>query len=83
MFRKFYVFCLCSPVEEGVESLVNVTVTSIKSTEPSINDFQDFVSDMQKTITSLRKQVSVCTSTHTLRDTHLCAFVALTTSQCL
>ncbi|TMS21463.1 Peroxidasin-like protein [Larimichthys crocea] len=46
-----------SPVEEGVESLVNVTVTSIKSTEPSINDFQDFVSDMQKTITSLRKQI--------------------------
>uniref|UniRef100_A0A8C2FJ85 Peroxidasin n=1 Tax=Cyprinus carpio TaxID=7962 RepID=A0A8C2FJ85_CYPCA len=27
------------------------------STEPSIKDFQDFVADMQKTITSLRKQI--------------------------
>lgn len=48
---------ICSPAEETIESLVNVTVASRKSTEPSINNFQDFVSEMQKTITSLRKQV--------------------------
>lgn len=50
---------LFSPAEEAAERLQNVTVMSRKSTEPSINDFQDFVTDMQKTITSLRKQVRV------------------------
>uniref|UniRef100_A0A669BZZ4 Peroxidasin n=1 Tax=Oreochromis niloticus TaxID=8128 RepID=A0A669BZZ4_ORENI len=44
-------------MEETPGSLGNVSATSRKSTEPSINDFQDFVSDMQKTITSLRKQI--------------------------
>uniref|UniRef100_A0A9J8AZI0 Peroxidasin n=1 Tax=Cyprinus carpio carpio TaxID=630221 RepID=A0A9J8AZI0_CYPCA len=34
----------------------HATFTS-SSTEPSIKDFQDFVADMQKTITSLRKQI--------------------------
>ncbi|CAB1335023.1 unnamed protein product, partial [Coregonus sp. 'balchen'] len=46
-----------SPAEGAPESLVNVTLTSQQSTEPSLNDFQDFVVDMQKTITSLRKQI--------------------------
>ncbi|KAM9708996.1 peroxidasin homolog isoform 2-T2 [Menidia menidia] len=46
-----------SSEEEPRGSVSNVTVTSRKSTEPSIHDFQDFVSDMQKTITSLRKQI--------------------------
>uniref|UniRef100_A0A9J8DFM0 Peroxidasin n=1 Tax=Cyprinus carpio carpio TaxID=630221 RepID=A0A9J8DFM0_CYPCA len=36
---------------------VNITVLPKSSTEPSIKDFQDFVADMQKTITSLRKQI--------------------------
>uniref|UniRef100_A0A9J8BV80 Peroxidasin n=1 Tax=Cyprinus carpio carpio TaxID=630221 RepID=A0A9J8BV80_CYPCA len=36
---------------------VNITVSPKSSTEPSIKDFQDFVADMQKTITSLRKQI--------------------------
>lgn len=44
-------------MEEGEQNPVNVTVSHHKSTELSINDFQDFVSEMQKTITSLRKQV--------------------------
>uniref|UniRef100_A0A4W5MMV8 Peroxidasin n=1 Tax=Hucho hucho TaxID=62062 RepID=A0A4W5MMV8_9TELE len=43
--------------EDAPENLVNVTLTSQQSTEPSLNDFQDFVVDMQKTITSLRKQI--------------------------
>uniref|UniRef100_A0A8C7KPL2 Peroxidasin n=1 Tax=Oncorhynchus kisutch TaxID=8019 RepID=A0A8C7KPL2_ONCKI len=43
--------------EDATENLVNVTLTSHQSTEPSLNDFQDFVVDMQKTITSLRKQI--------------------------
>uniref|UniRef100_A0A8C2CWQ8 Peroxidasin n=1 Tax=Cyprinus carpio TaxID=7962 RepID=A0A8C2CWQ8_CYPCA len=34
----------------------HATFTS-SSTKPSIKDFQDFVADMQKTITSLRKQI--------------------------
>ncbi|KAF7645831.1 hypothetical protein LDENG_00197590 [Lucifuga dentata] len=38
-------------------SPLNKTATFKQSTEPSINDFQDFVADMQKTITSLRKQI--------------------------
>lgn len=59
MLMMFFYISLCSPVEDTVESLVNVTVTSKKSTEPSNKDFQDFVSDMQKTITSLRKQASL------------------------
>ncbi|XP_014065781.1 peroxidasin isoform X2 [Salmo salar] len=46
-----------SPAEDAPENLVNVTLTSQQSTEPSLNDFQDFVVDMQKTITSLRKQI--------------------------
>uniref|UniRef100_A0A8C8EQS4 Peroxidase n=1 Tax=Oncorhynchus tshawytscha TaxID=74940 RepID=A0A8C8EQS4_ONCTS len=45
------------PAEDATENLVNVTLTSQQSTEPSLNDFQDFVVDMQKTITSLRKQI--------------------------
>uniref|UniRef100_A0A3P9HS03 Peroxidasin n=1 Tax=Oryzias latipes TaxID=8090 RepID=A0A3P9HS03_ORYLA len=44
-------------VEEAGQSLQNVSVTSIKTTEPSVGDFQDFVTDMQKTISSLRKQI--------------------------
>lgn len=51
------VFLHSSPAEDAPENLVNVTLTSQQSTEPSLNDFQDFVVDMQKTITSLRKQV--------------------------
>ncbi|XP_033967231.1 peroxidasin isoform X1 [Pseudochaenichthys georgianus] len=43
--------------EEAVESPVKVDETSKKSTEPSMNDFQGFVTDTQKTITSLRKQI--------------------------
>uniref|UniRef100_A0A3P8UDY7 Peroxidasin n=1 Tax=Cynoglossus semilaevis TaxID=244447 RepID=A0A3P8UDY7_CYNSE len=43
------------PDVDQPSSPVNVTLTSKKSTEPSVNDFQDFVSDMQKTIPSLRK----------------------------
>ncbi|XP_061599190.1 peroxidasin homolog isoform X3 [Cololabis saira] len=46
-----------SSVKEAQGSLSNVTVTPKKSSEPSIGDFQDFVSDMQKTITGLRKQI--------------------------
>ncbi|CAM4650438.1 unnamed protein product [Leuciscus chuanchicus] len=42
---------------EDAHTAVNVTVSPKSSTEPSIKDFQDFVSDMQKTITSLRKQI--------------------------
>uniref|UniRef100_A0A3Q2QIY6 Peroxidasin n=1 Tax=Fundulus heteroclitus TaxID=8078 RepID=A0A3Q2QIY6_FUNHE len=38
-------------------SLSNVTLSTKTSSEPSVSDFQEFVSDMQKTITSLRKQV--------------------------
>lgn len=43
-------------MEEALTA-VNITVSPKSSTEPSIKDFQDFVADMQKTITSLRKQV--------------------------
>uniref|UniRef100_A0A8L0DQF5 Peroxidasin n=1 Tax=Oncorhynchus mykiss TaxID=8022 RepID=A0A8L0DQF5_ONCMY len=39
------------------ENLVNVSLTWQQSIEPSLNDFQDFVVDMQKTITGLRKQI--------------------------
>uniref|UniRef100_A0A8C5CT37 Peroxidasin n=1 Tax=Gadus morhua TaxID=8049 RepID=A0A8C5CT37_GADMO len=46
-----------SPEDGTKENAVNVTLTSKASTEPTANDFQDFVSDMQKTITSLRKQI--------------------------
>lgn len=48
-------FYLTSLVREVQETLSNDTVT-----EPLISDFQDFVLDMQKTITSLRKQVCLC-----------------------
>ncbi|KAJ3612857.1 hypothetical protein NHX12_019114 [Muraenolepis orangiensis] len=43
--------------DEAGGKVVNVTLPSKASTEPTVNDFQDFVSDMQKTITSLRKQI--------------------------
>ncbi|XP_017287235.1 peroxidasin isoform X2 [Kryptolebias marmoratus] len=46
-----------SLLKEAQETLPNVTVTSKASGEPLISDFQDFVLDMQKTITSLRKQI--------------------------
>uniref|UniRef100_H2S2E8 Peroxidasin n=1 Tax=Takifugu rubripes TaxID=31033 RepID=H2S2E8_TAKRU len=46
-----------SRIARQTESLGNITMTSRKSTKPSINDFQDFVSMMQKTITGLRKQI--------------------------
>ncbi|KAK6307082.1 hypothetical protein J4Q44_G00222300 [Coregonus suidteri] len=46
-----------SPAEGTPENLVNVSLTWQQSTEPSLNDFQDFVVDMQKTITGLRKQI--------------------------
>ncbi|XP_050958877.1 peroxidasin homolog [Labeo rohita] len=42
---------------EDTPTAVNVTVSPKSGTEPSIKDFQDFVADMQKTITSLRKQI--------------------------
>uniref|UniRef100_A0A3Q2ZI23 Peroxidasin n=1 Tax=Kryptolebias marmoratus TaxID=37003 RepID=A0A3Q2ZI23_KRYMA len=45
------------PANKAQETLPNVTVTSKASGEPLISDFQDFVLDMQKTITSLRKQI--------------------------
>uniref|UniRef100_A0A672R5U5 Peroxidasin n=1 Tax=Sinocyclocheilus grahami TaxID=75366 RepID=A0A672R5U5_SINGR len=45
-----------SALEEALTA-VNITVSPKSSTEPSIKDFQDFVADMQKTITSLRKQI--------------------------
>ncbi|XP_026789759.3 peroxidasin [Pangasianodon hypophthalmus] len=38
-------------------TIINVTLSSKSNTEPPVNDFQDFVMDMQKTITSLRKQI--------------------------
>lgn len=48
-----------SPQQDAEESATNATAASSRRrTEPSANDFQDFVSEMQKTITSLRKQVS-------------------------
>uniref|UniRef100_A0A1A8LEU1 Peroxidasin homolog n=2 Tax=Nothobranchius pienaari TaxID=704102 RepID=A0A1A8LEU1_9TELE len=46
-----------SSLKQDEESPANVTLTSKKSGEPSPGDFQEFVSDMQKTITSLRKQI--------------------------
>uniref|UniRef100_A0A674DMC5 Peroxidasin n=1 Tax=Salmo trutta TaxID=8032 RepID=A0A674DMC5_SALTR len=46
-----------SPAEGTPENLVNVSLTWQQSIEPSLNDFQDFVVDMQKTITGLRKQI--------------------------
>ncbi|XP_077587554.1 peroxidasin [Stigmatopora nigra] len=46
-----------SATERAKISLVNVTATSTKSTDPPVSDFQDFVYDMQKTITGLRKQI--------------------------
>ncbi|KAJ8288623.1 hypothetical protein COCON_G00012820 [Conger conger] len=46
-----------SIAEDPRERLANVTLATKPSTEPSLNDFQDFVVDMQKTITSLRKQI--------------------------
>ncbi|XP_064784563.1 peroxidasin homolog isoform X2 [Oncorhynchus masou masou] len=46
-----------SPGEGTPENLVNVSLTWQQSIEPSLNDFQDFVVDMQKTITGLRKQI--------------------------
>ncbi|KAG7465745.1 hypothetical protein MATL_G00156750 [Megalops atlanticus] len=44
-----------SLVEDATERLSNVSLASKPST--SLNEFQDFVVDMQKTITSLRKQI--------------------------
>ncbi|XP_017332074.1 peroxidasin [Ictalurus punctatus] len=38
-------------------TIINATLSSKSNTEPPVNDFQDFVMDMQKTITSLRKQI--------------------------
>lgn len=55
-----FVFVFCSHLEEATKSHINVTVTSKKSTDTPVSEFQDFVSDMQKTITSLRKQVNSC-----------------------
>jgi len=52
---------------EDAQTAVNVTVSPKSSTEPSIKDFQDFVADMQKTITGLRKQVSTHDSLGTLQ----------------
>ncbi|XP_064190296.1 peroxidasin isoform X1 [Anguilla rostrata] len=46
-----------STAEEPSERLANVTLATKPSTEPALNDFQDFVVDMQKTISSLRKQI--------------------------
>ena len=57
-----------SPEDGAKENAVNVTLTSKASTEPTANEFQDFVSDMQKTITSLRKQVGF--PGYDLNDTH-------------
>lgn len=51
------VFLYFSPAEGTPENLVNVSLSWQQSIEPSLNDFQDFVVDMQKTITGLRKQV--------------------------
>ncbi|XP_057200052.1 peroxidasin homolog isoform X1 [Triplophysa rosa] len=42
---------------EEAQVTINTSVSAQSSTEPSIKDFQDFVTDMQKTITSLRKQI--------------------------
>lgn len=53
----YIIYLYCSASKGSLESLGNITATSRKSNNPSINDFQDFVSEMQKTITSLRKQV--------------------------
>ncbi|TSM77386.1 Peroxidasin [Bagarius yarrelli] len=39
------------------EIIVNATLSSKSNTEPQVNDFQEFVMDMQKTIISLRKQI--------------------------
>uniref|UniRef100_A0A8C9STS3 Peroxidasin n=1 Tax=Scleropages formosus TaxID=113540 RepID=A0A8C9STS3_SCLFO len=41
----------------AAEPLFNVSVAAKPGIEPSPNEFQDFVADMQKTITSLRKQI--------------------------
>ncbi|KAJ8290609.1 hypothetical protein GJAV_G00015230 [Gymnothorax javanicus] len=46
-----------SITEDPSERLVNITLQAKPSREPSLNDFQDFVVDMQKTITGLRKQI--------------------------
>ena len=65
VFSYLFIF---SPEDGTKENAVNVTLTSKASTEPTANDFQDFVSDMQKTITSLRKQVGY--PGYDLNDTH-------------
>ncbi|KAK3563805.1 hypothetical protein QTP86_034530, partial [Hemibagrus guttatus] len=44
-----------SHIDDG--TIVNATLSSKSITEPPVNDFQEFVMDMQKTITSLRKQI--------------------------
>lgn len=44
--------------EGGGGRLGNLSESSGPSTQPSVSDFQDFVSEMQQTITSLRKQVA-------------------------
>ncbi|KAG5266124.1 hypothetical protein AALO_G00250040 [Alosa alosa] len=46
-----------SIAQEAPSVPVNVSLPIKASTEPSLNEFQDFVLDMQKTITSLRKQI--------------------------
>ncbi|GAA6096931.1 peroxidasin homolog [Tachysurus ichikawai] len=42
-------------IDDGID--VNATLSSKSITEPPVNDFQEFVTDMQKTITSLRRQI--------------------------
>ncbi|KAF7704641.1 peroxidasin [Silurus meridionalis] len=44
-------------LQDDYRTIVNTTFSSKSNTEPPANDFQDFVMDMQKTITSLRKQI--------------------------
>ncbi|KAJ7988928.1 hypothetical protein DPEC_G00314270 [Dallia pectoralis] len=46
-----------SPATGPPENIANVTLASQQNTETTLNDFQDFVVDMQKTIKSLRKQI--------------------------
>lgn len=83
MYLCYWVFVFIfhySPVESAIEIPVNVTVNSQKKTEPSISDFQDFVFEMQKTITGLRKQVCASSSSpcyHELKVLKRVVFVEL------
>lgn len=56
---KIVMLCVYSLADNDSSLPVNVSLPVKASTEPSLNDFQDFVVDMQKTITSLRKQVKI------------------------